>query len=72
MTREAYLKKLGINIATIRKRKGLSQSQLAVRCGKERQNMNRLEKGGQNPTIFLLFEISKALGVPVKDLIDFE
>lgn len=72
MTKEAYLKKLGKHIAQIREKAGLSQSELALRCDKDRQSINRLEKGRMNPTAYYLSELAAELNIPVKDLLDFE
>ena len=71
MTKEAFLKKLGKHIAQTREKAGLSQSELALRCDKDRQSINRLEKGKINPTAFYLLELAKELNLPIKDLLDF-
>ena len=42
-----FLKDLGKQISTIRKEKDISQVELGRRCGIQKQNMNRIEKGGQ-------------------------
>ncbi|MBA3674832.1 MAG: helix-turn-helix transcriptional regulator [Chitinophagaceae bacterium] len=72
MTKDVYLKKLGRNIAHLRERSGISQTELALRCDKDRQSLNRLERGRINPSIFYLKEIAAELKLPVKELIDFE
>jgi transcriptional regulator with XRE-family HTH domain len=72
MTKDVYLKKLGKNIARLRELSGISQTELALRCDKDRQSLNRLEKGRINPSIFYLLEIATELKIPVKELIDFE
>jgi len=72
MTKENFLKKLGKNVTRLRKEVGISQTELALRCDKDRQNLNRLEKGRINPSAFYLLQISKELNVPLKDLFDFE
>lgn len=61
-----------MNIARVRERAGLSQTELALRCDKDRQSINRLENGRINPSAYYLSEIAKELKVPVKDLLDFE
>ena len=50
MTKEVFLKKLGSNIARLREKAGLSQTELALRCDKDRQSLNRIEKGRTNPS----------------------
>ena len=71
-TKEVFLKKLGKNIARLREEAGLSQTELALRCDKDRQSLNRLEKGRINPSAFYLSEIAVELKVPVKELFDFD
>lgn len=72
MNKETYLKRLGKNIARLREEAGLSQTELALRCDKDRQSLNRLEKGRINPSIFYLKEIAEQLNIPLKSLVDFE
>jgi len=72
MTKETFLKKLGKNIARLREDAGLSQTELVLRCDKDRQSLNRLEKGRINPSIFYLLQISIELKIYLKDLLDFE
>ncbi len=71
MDKEAYLKKLGAHIASLRISKGMSQAELARSCDKDPQSLNRLEKGRINPSIIYLNEIAIELEVGVKDLLDF-
>jgi transcriptional regulator with XRE-family HTH domain len=71
MTKEIFLKKLGRNVARLREDAGLSQTELALRCDKDRQSLNRLEKGRINPSVFYLQQLSEELQIPVKDLLDF-
>jgi transcriptional regulator with XRE-family HTH domain len=70
--KDAFLKKLGKNIAQLREKAGLSQTELALRSDKDRQSLNRLEKGRINPSAYYLSEIAAELKVPLKDLLDFE
>ena len=72
MTRETILKKVGKRVATLRKEKGISQSELARLCEKDRQSIHSFEKGEFNATILYLSEIAKALKVKISELIDFE
>ena len=51
-----------------RRRKGLSQQQLANRLGVSRQTVNAIESGDYNPTIRLCVGICKALGLTLNDL----
>jgi putative transcriptional regulator len=70
MNKELLLKKIGQHIAAIREEKSISQAELARSCDKDPQSLNRLEKGRINPSVFYLYEISKELGVSLKDLVD--
>jgi DNA-binding XRE family transcriptional regulator len=69
---ETFQKKLGKHIATIRKKNGLTQTDLALRIDKDRQWMNYLEKGKGNPTTKTLFLIASELEISMKELFDFE
>jgi len=71
MTKETYLKKLGIHISNLREKAGLTQNELALKCDKDRQSLNRLEKGRINPTAYFLKQLAEQLDIPVKDLLDF-
>ena len=71
MQKEAFLIELGKHIVSIRKKKGLTQSDLAHLCFKERQSIERVENGKTNPTAFYLQELAKALDIPVSELLDF-
>jgi putative transcriptional regulator len=67
-----FLKNLGKRISLLREKNGLNQSELALECEKDRQSINRLEKGNINPSIFYLYQISKALKVSLPELLDFK
>ncbi len=71
MTKDSYLNNLGKHIAALREKAGLSQNELALKCDKDRQSLNRLEKGRINPTAYYLKQIAEQLEVPVRDLLDF-
>ena len=49
-------------ISFIRKSLGLTQEQLAQKCGVTRQTIIALEQGRYNPSLELAFKITKALG----------
>ena len=71
MTKDELKTKIGQRIVELRTKKGWSQSDLARACNKDRQAMEKLENGKVNPTLYSLLEISKALGVPLRKLVDF-
>ena len=62
-------KLVGRNAARIRKDRGLTQEQLAERCGLSQQYLSGLEQGRRNPTIVTIYEIASALGVSHIDLV---
>ena len=64
-------KKIGQRIIELRSMKGWSQSDLARACNKDRQAIEKLENGKVNPTIYSLYEISRALEVPMKKIFEF-
>lgn len=66
-----YLKSLGQRIKTIRKTKGIKQTELGYACDMDKQNMNRIEAGRTNPSVLLLKKISKELGINLRELFEF-
>jgi transcriptional regulator with XRE-family HTH domain len=71
VNKEQLKKKVGQRIVELRSQKGWSQSDLARACNKDRQAIEKLENGKVNPTLYSLFEISKALGISLNKLVDF-
>lgn len=62
--------KLGLRIRDIRKERGLTQMELAFRCGMEPSNLNRIEAGRTNPTVRSLTLIANGLGVKLSSLFE--
>lgn len=56
-------------IKAIRKKKGISQDELAELAGLNRVHLFRIERGRCNPTLRTLKIIADTLGVKVRDLI---
>ena len=71
MNKDDLKKKIGQRIVEVRTKKNWNQSDLARACEKDRQALEKLENGKVNPTLYTLFEIAKALDIPLKELIDF-
>lgn len=71
MTRDQLKKRLGSRIIELRSKKGWNQSDLARECGKDRQAIEKLENGKVNPTLYSLYEISKALKLDLYQLLKF-
>ncbi len=57
------------NLKTIRKEKGFSQEQLAVRLNVVRQTVSKWEKGLSVPDAELLIQLAEVLNVEVSDLL---
>ncbi|MCE2734796.1 MAG: helix-turn-helix domain-containing protein [Flammeovirgaceae bacterium] len=72
MTKEKLKKEIGKKIKFLREQRGWSQSDLARACEKDRQAIEKIENGKVNPTVFSLLEISKALSVPLSELVTFK
>lgn len=51
---------------------GLSQEAFADKCGFARSYMNRIERGGANPSLDAIQVLATALELDPKDLFDFE
>lgn len=67
ISEEEFLKRLGKNIAKLRKEKGLSQLDGCAEIRMEKSNLSSIENGRQNVTSLSLYRIAKAIGVDVKD-----
>ena len=66
------LERLGKNIKHYRKNKDYTQEKLAEKVGVHPTYIGKLESGKNNPSIMLMYKISKALNIKLKDLFDFE
>lgn len=59
-------------ISELRKRMGISQQELALRCEVTRQTINAIENDKYDPTLALAFKLSRTLGVTVDQLFTYE
>lgn len=55
-------------IHQLRKAAGLSQEELAKRCGVTRQTINAIENNKYDPTLALAFHLARELGTTVDSL----
>ena len=62
-------KKIGEKIYQIRKKKFISQERLALISDIDRTYLSRIEKGKANPSLKILYKISKNLGLKISRLI---
>ena len=66
------LVKLGKNIKRFRIDAGLTQEELANKICAHQTYIGKLELGMINPSTKRLFELSRALGITIPDLFDFD
>jgi len=65
--------KIGENIASLRKSKGVKQEELAKHLGyKSRQTISDLENGSSAVNLYVLEKISEYFSVDITDLFDVE
>lgn len=70
--REEFLYQLGQRLKTLRVQKGMTQSELAARCGKDQQSYERLERGKVSPTLWYLQHVAVALEVELSELLPID
>lgn len=63
------LYRLGQLIRLKRENRGLTQTELASRCGVNRNYIGMLERGERNPSYLSLQKIAKGLGIPINELL---
>lgn len=69
--RGEFTKRLGERMKELRKQKGLTQQGLAEKTSLHLTYISHLELGKYHPTVFVLWKISKALGVSMSELTNF-
>lgn len=68
-----FRKVLGARIQEIRQIKQLTQPQLAAKIGfKDYQAIGRIENGRVTASVYIIYQISLALGVTLNDLLNFK
>jgi len=63
---------IGVRIRDIRKTKGISQDDLALRAGIHRTFIGRVERGETNITMKTLYKIASGLGILMPELLPTE
>ena len=63
---------LGQRVRYFRTQLGLSQEEMAFRCGMHASHIGFLERGLRNPSLDTLERIAVGLGVQLSELLDFE
>ena len=66
------LSRVGENIAIKRKQAGMSQTDLALKYGMDRQNLSNIERGKKNIQALTICRLANAFGIEAKELLDFE
>lgn len=69
--RKEFSTQLSARLREIRKDKKLTQQELAEKSGLHLTYIGHLELGKYHPTVFVMWKISKALGVSLDELINF-
>ena len=64
-----FLKRIGQNVRTLRKKAKLSQIDLAAAVGIDRSYLSEIENGHRNFTIMLLQNLATVLNVQIEDLL---
>ncbi len=65
------LENLGRNLRKYRKECNLTQEQLAEKVGIHPTYVGKLESGKNNPSVKMLFKISRALKIKLSNVFDF-
>ena len=67
-----FLKALGEHIREIRIKKNLTQEDLGFSIGNSGKQIGRIERGENNVSSCMLYQISKSLNISMKELFDFK
>lgn len=63
--------KFGNRLKTLRKEKGLSQEELALKSGLNRPYISGIEQGKRNVSLEVMEKLAEALGVEIGELVRF-
>ena len=66
------LKRLGEKVYYFRRKINITQEKLAEQIDAERSYIAAIEKGNKSPSIYFLYELSEALNISLKDLMDIK
>lgn len=72
LVRLSYPQAFGQRVRDLRLAAGMTQEDLAERCGLFRTYMSRIETGQANPTLTMIHALADSLGVPVQALFGAE
>lgn len=68
LTKGEFTNRLAKKLQVLRKKKGISQEELADKAGLYRTYVGHLENGRYSPSAYVLYKIIKTLGADVKEL----
>ncbi|MBR1425374.1 helix-turn-helix transcriptional regulator [bacterium] len=66
------LENFGYQVRKRRRQAGLSQEELAEKLNVHRTYMSFIERGQRNPSLIMIFKISRALKIKLPILFDFD
>ena len=66
------LKNFGNAVKNRRKEINMSQEELAYKSGIHRTYMSFIERGLRNPSLLIVFKISRVLKIKIPELFDFD
>ncbi|XOV66379.1 MAG: helix-turn-helix domain-containing protein [Fluviicola sp.] len=67
LSKERFNQKIGERIKEIRMEKGISQSDLARLCDKDRQHIELIENSKVNPNSYTIYLIANALEISISE-----
>ncbi len=70
MEKSEFLRIVGERIRSLRKARGISQLDLALEAGVNASHISDIERGATNPSLGVLFAITKALGVHLAEVFE--
>lgn len=62
-------KRFGEHLVALRESIGITSAELARRCYMERSNIARLEKGRNNPSLYVLKKLSIGMDIKLEELL---
>jgi transcriptional regulator with XRE-family HTH domain len=65
-----FLKALGKRVKELRLSKKVTQEELGFRIGNSGKQIGRVERGEHNVSTCMIYAISKALDIPIKEFFD--
>jgi transcriptional regulator with XRE-family HTH domain len=64
------LETFGRSMRSFRKRRGLTQDDLAMAAKLSRNYVSDIERGARNPSLLALVRLSRALRLPLRDMLE--